>query len=177
MRELARFKWIIEPLILFAFTVLATQWATIFARNILTKLKRNLDAHATDPQNVKDAIRRRSDLAEADEGDALESYLNQIIATWAFLWLITGQLIVMLLRPFFGSTNRTFYHPVALGAAILTLASLLVIFSMERFGSESLVPYLNRKKKIHPPWVALTFLRYLFGAIYFVLLLVCAAHE
>lgn len=181
-------RWLFQPFLLIFFVLLATQVGSMCAKQVFIGLVKNLPPEdeqvASDSQEdeqsrqrriqLEKLIRQRAQAENQKAAAALESFLSQVVGTWATVVLTFGLTIVLLLREITTGVPNPTWLPFVLIAVLLLVASWVVgLFATGALGSKPIIQYYDRNAW-YPPKGALTSFRIAMLIAYS--LLVVAAH-
>jgi hypothetical protein len=162
-----RVPWEAAPATLIFFTALATQIATRYAKGVL-RSHRGLDNNY--PADLHQAINRRCDRGPNDCDTAIESFLSQLIAIWALLWLNVSYAIILAIQGLFWGEKLK----VGWAVAVLIALMMFILIALKWLEGASIEPYMGWRRFFPPLFNRLTFTRVALGVLYCVLVFAAA---
>lgn len=161
-------RWVCQPLMLIGFSVLGTQFGAGFGRRVLNNLAAKTTAEApaeiegnrldTKDSELLEVIKIRNKQAQTPAGAALNSYLSQVVGTFAMVFLIVGVCLILMFHRILG-VDRPDWVLLTAGLVVVVVCILLFwLLIQEPLHSKSISPYYNWPG-FFPPKTALTFFR------------------
>ena len=164
--------WVYQPLLLIGFSILGTQCGAEFGRRILSNLATKISQSAKseevkvtdesqqeEPANeaaLNEVVLSRVRQSEGPAGAALNSYLSQVVGTFAMAVLVIGLCVLIFVRAQLGDKPQ-WMGGAAFVVALIVLGIFMWIILGEPF-YKCLAPYYDWHN-FFPPLSALTVFR------------------
>jgi hypothetical protein len=167
--------WWVEPALLIGASAGATQYATIYARKILRHQAHQLTDDPSRKKEYEDkapglaeALKTRNEQLNLQAYEAVDSYFNQVVGSWAFALLGVATCLALFIRFHFKTFSA--WEVPAVGGSLL-FVGVIAVATHEPFVNESLLLYFGRAKLTPPINAKLTWFRLGFFLVFMLLTL------